>query len=262
MVGCGGGAGITHGALARVNAEWQVPRWSLPEPQSVLVLCTRLGAPALSAAEVAAALPADEQVRLQRLHREADRQRSALAHAMVRLTLAALHGDEPARLPIVRDEVGKPSLSRPEAADSPGAAHFSIAHSGDVVVVAFCRDHPVGVDVEQVNDAIACDAIAEQMWHAREKAWWRTLPPEERGPAFFRLWTAKEATVKALGLGVDRSPDVAVEWLTEGGCARAELRELPGGETVDRWQLTLADDPEYPLSVLGKRGYPVHVRRV
>lgn len=70
---------------------------------------------------------------------------------------------------------------------------------------------PVGVDVELVGPA---QEPAWNMLSPREQAALRRHPAEDRWPAFLALWTAKEAYLKAIGLGLSREPrtiDVTVQ---------------------------------------------------
>jgi len=59
----------------------------------------------------------------------------------------------------------------------------------------------IGVDIEPIS------FVADPPWnmmHPRECAMLEALPDAARHEAFLRLWTAKEAYLKALGLGVTR----------------------------------------------------------
>lgn len=93
-------------------------------------------------------------------------------------------------LPLVRKAGtnGKPCL-----ADVPDF-HFSISHSGDLVVCAVSTV-PVGVDVElprPVRSGIAA------RWFSAEEQQLLTHDPA----AFFELWMAKEAVLKEIGCGL------------------------------------------------------------
>lgn len=80
--------------------------------------------------------------------------------------------------------------------------HWSIAH-GKRWAAAVIDDQPVGIDVESIHPrregAIHEIAVPDEL----------ALFPDESWPTFFRIWTAKEAVVKAVrvglaGLGVTR----------------------------------------------------------
>lgn len=94
----------------------------------------------------------------------------------------------------------------------------------------------VGVDVEQVRPIEDMDALVNRFFSRREKTAFQTVPKTEKPPAFFNLWTRKEAFLKAVGTGISHSLDqVEVSFLQQ---ERAELLHLPPqmGKTTD-WHL-------------------------
>ena len=85
---------------------------------------------------------------------------------------------------------------------SPGSGlHFSISHSGSMVWTAFCREAPVGIDVESQLPLPDLADLATQL-HPREAQAIDSFSPEERTAAFYRCWTRKEAVLKAIGKGL------------------------------------------------------------
>src|SRR5439155_24044853 len=92
---------------------------------------------------------------------------------------------------------GKPGL-----ADSD--LRFNISHSGTLAVIALARVE-VGVDV-QLPRPRRSDAIARRFYTPGEiERLFANADPERRADAFFRLWTCKEAFLKATGEGLSRS---------------------------------------------------------
>lgn len=73
-------------------------------------------------------------------------------------------------------------------------AWFSLSHSGRYVLCAV-SGKSVGADVQELRDVRM--SIARR-FHPEERAWLDSLPEEERNAALFRLWTRKEAWVKAV----------------------------------------------------------------
>ncbi len=91
---------------------------------------------------------------------------------------------------------------KPYVAGDPAPLQFNLSHSGDLALVAVARDRELGVDLEQHRASVATGPVAERYFSRQEVASLRALPPEERIEAFFRVWTRKEAFMKATGAGL------------------------------------------------------------
>ncbi len=140
----------------------------------------------LDAAWDTAALPDAVRQRAARLVRERDRRRHLASHAALRHLLGE-------RGPWVRGAYGKPALAVPPP-------HFNLSRRDGAAAVALSMTHEVGVDVETLR------AIDD----ARELAALHFTPGEREGVAddagFLRVWTRKEACMKATGLGLGLAP--------------------------------------------------------
>jgi 4'-phosphopantetheinyl transferase len=84
---------------------------------------------------------------------------------------------------------------------------FNVSHSGDYVAVAVGRGQ-VGVDLEQIRPVREMESIVERYFHRDEAAEWRAVAPSLREEAFFVLWSAREASMKCVGLGLARGISV------------------------------------------------------
>jgi hypothetical protein len=163
--------------------------------------------------------------------------RVRVARAVTRTLLANALTIEPAAVVISRRcaRCGDPSHGRPTVVDAD--ISFSLSHSAAFAVVAVSRgDVRVGVDVEAVEPRARLDALAARVLNDREHADWSAIPDEsDRLRAFLRAWTAREAYLKALGIGiVTRLRDVPDR--VDGWCARPlDLGESRiGALAVDR----------------------------
>lgn len=78
--------------------------------------------------------------------------------------------------------------------------HFSLSHAPGLIAV-IVADAPCGVDIERRRKVPAL-RIAGRYFAPAEAEWLETLDEANRLPNFFRLWTLKEAAVKALGTGL------------------------------------------------------------
>ncbi len=92
-----------------------------------------------------------------------------------------------------KTEQGKPfCVSHPEI-------HFNLSHSGNWVVMAV-SDQPIGVDIETPNPKRNIMAIAEHYFLPEEVKIIRSS--KDALDMFYKLWTLKEAYVKATGEGI------------------------------------------------------------
>ena len=149
-------------------------------------------------AEFAALMTPDDVGKMQRLHAESGRRQFALTRALQRQVLSAYAAEVlPAQWQFQSSAEGRPSLAPPfDRTD----LHFNIAHTGGVVAMAVCRHAVVGVDVEKLGRAPL--AVAERYFSPAEATQLRALPPDAQPRQFLRLWTLKEAYLKAVGSGL------------------------------------------------------------
>ena len=80
---------------------------------------------------------------------------------------------------------------------------FSLSHSGPIAVVAVATDgSAIGVDIEIRKPRRHLERLAARVLTPDEHHEWESLAPDERVDAFLRMWTAKEAFLKAVGRGL------------------------------------------------------------
>jgi 4'-phosphopantetheinyl transferase len=145
--------------------------------------------------------------RAHRFIRDHDRHRFVAAHAGLRLALAAETGQPPTVLRFTVTPHGKPRLER-------HSLSFNLSHSGPFAVVATCRGSPVGVDIEMVGRLRDLGGLAGMVMTPNEQAAFTALPENCKQAVFMRLWTRKEALLKADGRGLTHDPrkvDVGVD---------------------------------------------------
>lgn len=140
----------------------------------------------------------EERVRGDRFLRTEDRARFVESHAALRLILAGYVNRRPQDLSFVQEADGKPVLASHHRA----GLHFNLSHSGSFALVAVSTETPIGVDVEAIRPVGDPLAIARAHFHPREITALVQMPRSLQASAFFRLWTRKEAVVKALGTGL------------------------------------------------------------
>jgi len=97
----------------------------------------------------------------------------------------------------VSGENGKPVLAPPLARRS-GLA-FNLSHAGDRLAIAVARQLPVGVDIEQVARDVRWRKLSARWFSRAEADWLAALAPGAAKREFLRLWTVREAMIKAMG---------------------------------------------------------------
>jgi len=123
--------------------------------------------------------------------------RGTPAEPVIRHWLGAQLQCAPDAVALVRDVLGRPRLC---AAQSGFDVNWS--HSGDGLMVALGDGVSVGVDLERLRPRPRALDIARRFLASSEADWLASLSDEARGPAFIRLWCAKEAVLKAHGRGL------------------------------------------------------------
>ena len=133
--------------------------------------------------------------RLESYRSRAAAERYVVTRSLVRTVLGAHTGVAPRDLRVRLTPTGKPEAE---------GVHFNVTHSGEVVLLAVSDERPVGVDVERRREVARVQALID-----------RWLTPDERteldairrrglddSDAFLRVWSLKEARLKALGVGI------------------------------------------------------------
>jgi len=113
-------------------------------------------------------------------------------------------GVERERLTLTHDDLGAPLLQIDGAQSQ---WRISSSSRENICLFGLARER-IGVDVEILNPI-------EPAWnvlHEEERRALAALPRENQADEFLRLWTVKEAYVKALGAGLRREPaEIRVE---------------------------------------------------
>jgi 4'-phosphopantetheinyl transferase len=119
---------------------------------------------------------------------------------------------------LARDSFGKPILADPDI-----AYWFNCSSCNDLLLIAGSCTGPVGADVETVERCLPVWEDAAREFAPAEQALLARLPPASRPLAFARLWTAKEAVLKASGIGIIN------------GLAEPDLSRLGGLDAPPPW---------------------------
>jgi 4'-phosphopantetheinyl transferase len=153
------------------------------------------------------ALSSDELVRANVFRRIEDALRFATVRAALRQQLAIALALEAHAVRFARDALGRPRLAlTTEALDQDGLARidFNVSHSGAHGLIALSAHRRVGVDIERHDPQLDWRSLAELTLSDGESKWLAPLSDDECLRSFYDAWVAKEALLKATGVGVVR----------------------------------------------------------
>lgn len=151
---------------------------------------------------------------------------STAREALLRRHLAAFLNCPAEHLAIARDAFGKPYLASP-----PKPLFFNLSHRAGTVLIGTAWHQAVGVDLEFAAITGEDDSlkVAAAFFATAEIDWLNRLDGTLRRHAFLRLWTGKEAVLKARGRGITEGlaePDLS-------GCL-ADRTSFPNGSVTVR----------------------------
>jgi 4'-phosphopantetheinyl transferase len=154
-----------------------------------------------------AILDDEERARGAGFAKEDDRRRFQRVRAELRRRVAAATGVAPAQVRFRANPWGKPEVD---------GVHVNASHAQGLALVALTHAGQVGVDVERVERTTRADELdlARRFFTPAEAAALEATGEVDRPRAFLRLWTRKEAALKAWGRGVS------------GGLERVDVRAV------------------------------------
>lgn len=185
---------------------------------------------------------------------EAIPRRDLSRHARARLLqlLGRYAGTEVPALQL--GEHGKPFLPEPRF------PQFNMSHGGQCVLFAFSRQQELGVDVDALARRHAPLELARRFFAQEEADALERLDGAAQGPAFMRLWTCKEAVLKALGLGLSFGLQrLRFELDSEGRAGGLQAIDAAAG-AMEEWQLHRFEPAPGHAAAVAWRGPALRLR--
>jgi 4'-phosphopantetheinyl transferase len=155
-------------------------------------------------ARLSESLTADERARAKQFRTAVLRNRFVASRGMLRRLLGCYTGLVPQAIQFAHNPYGKPMLDMCDATGRPVTIQFNVSHSNDILLVAVACAHAVGVDVERVRQAHELDVLdlSKRFFSGGEYDMIRQVSDADQQLAFAKLWTCKEAYIKACGAGL------------------------------------------------------------
>lgn len=166
----------------------------------------------------------------------------------------------PTSLKFRKNIYGKPEVDWQNHYDrNPPPLHFNISHTSSLIACGVTLDSPIGIDVEEKQRTTKNNILsfARRYFSPHEvESLYVISDPEIQRQEFLKLWTLKEAYVKALGRGFSAAPfknfTIRFRAATEGhlhlsGNSNSKASEIIVESSVDpktltsNWQFALLE---------------------
>jgi 4'-phosphopantetheinyl transferase len=146
-------------------------------------------------------LSKEEANRAERFKFADHQERFIIAKGMLRSILSRYLNLPPQAIIFSYGQHGKPSIDISHTSGQ--TLQFNQSDSQDFAVYGITMRREIGIDIEYMQRAgISRDDIARRYFSSTEYDSLMHLPESRREAAFYRLWTCKEAFLKAIGLGL------------------------------------------------------------
>ena len=169
-----------------------------------------------------------------------------LTRGLLRVFISNYLKFDPKKIEFEYNEFGKPFIVPNSESKN---LSFNLSHSDGVVVFAFTRHKQVGIDVEKIGGVLNFPEVIELVFHNFEKEWFSKIPTNKKNEIFYKLWTSKEAYIKAIGKGLSFSPNkVSLELDSEENLI---FKDIACEKDLTKWKLvSFKPFPDYISSIV------------
>lgn len=183
-------------------------------------------------------LSPDELARGDRFKFVTDQINFICTRGIARCILAKYLGYAPTDLKFIYTEKGKPFF-----ADHFNHVdiNFNISHSKNLAVYGITQANLIGVDIECLRNNLEVLALAKRFFSDQEYLAISNLSGNAQLNLFFRLWTYKEAYLKAVGSGIAGGLDRVVVNLEGRSPVLSYAENSKNYQVLDDWSLQELD---------------------
>ncbi|MDG2090635.1 MAG: 4'-phosphopantetheinyl transferase superfamily protein [Gammaproteobacteria bacterium] len=144
-------------------------------------------------------LNSEEQKRLEHFVFPKHKKQFLISRALVRTVLGQYLEQPPESLVFARNAYGKPRIA---SFEKTAPISFNLSHTNDLSVLAVSQNNELGVDAEYLTRKVDILKLANRYFSKQEYDELAALDVKEFDKRFFKLWTLKEAYIKACGMGM------------------------------------------------------------
>lgn len=192
--------------LSMLNINQTSTLWTTTAPEKIILATNQLhvwqsdiNITKIQAGRIYSILSKKEKARASRFKFEEHRLKFIAARATLRKILSHYLSIDPNAISFTENKYGKPGL-KDEINKS--SIFFNISHSHNMALFAISNEENIGIDIEAVNRKIDFDEISKRFFSDRENEHIQALPISQKSIDFYKIWTAKEAFIKAIGQGL------------------------------------------------------------
>ena len=222
------------------------PWWSpWREVDGATILHVDLTPDAEREARALSLLDDDEEARWRRFLSERARREYALSRAALRVSLCDRLGCEGRALSFGYGEHGKPFARIDGAYVEIG---FNVSHSGRHGLIALAAHDGIGIDVEERVAQRDLEGIGGLVYGPAERRSLAIATGDDKVHLFYRLWSMKEALIKAIGAGFSLSPsrfEIPEAMLRGDRSGSFRFRHAPESE----WRLLDLGEPRFAAAL-------------
>lgn len=198
--------------------------------------------------EVCEFLSEDERLKLLSFKFNKERINSCRSRGVLRDLLGKYTSVRPKNIEFSYNSYGKPFLNFP----AKEKIFFNVSHSKDYALMAFCLNTDLGVDIEYMQDIDYVD-MSNRFFSRQEQIYLKNSPVPLQKSIFYKIWTKREALLKAAGTGFIDSPDVRAVSNSIKSRNLKHARALP--EKNDVWKIyKFSPRPGYRAALVIKAG--------
>ena len=182
-------------------------------------------------------LSEDEKLRADRFYFPADKNHYLAARGILRSILAGYLDTNPELIKFTYTPQGKPYIVNDNRENSVKhrnkGIQFNLSHSQNLALYAIAIDRPVGIDLEYCRPLTDALALAKRWFLPSE--YQQLLAQTNQETCFLRLWTAKEAYLKATGMGLPGLSTVEISITSDNSL---QLKTINNSQELARkWSL-------------------------
>ncbi|KAE9012909.1 hypothetical protein PR003_g12048 [Phytophthora rubi] len=202
-------------------------------------------------------LPVHEQQQVTRFMFAKDQKLALASRLLQRQLIHELFGVDYDAIDIARTPENKPYWKRPAESPAPPWWNYNVSHHGTIVAIVSDSRALVGVDVVQITDRPKRKTSVDEFFRAFADHFnpgeWRYIRETEdedgQYSRFYRLWSLKEAYIKAVGIGLGFSL-LRAEFICVDTTREDHWELLLDGQRASEWHFNCAQiDAKHVASV-------------